>query len=87
MAKIDSKKFVPTPEEQRLGVAPMTQAEIVESLTKYKAQNPLKYEAKKMALFTRYGLTPDAITEPVLDANDIELKEIKKTVANKAIKK
>ena len=51
----------------------------LEAIAAYKAQNPVKYEQKKEALFARYGL--DSVTDsvdPVEDANDIELKEMKK---------
>lgn len=51
------------------------------AITAYKAQNPVKYEMKKEALFAKYGL--DAVkdsVEPVEDANDVELKELKKKV-------
>jgi hypothetical protein len=83
MAKIDQKKFVPTPEEQRQGAVAMVPAEIVEALAAYKKQNPIKYEQKKEALFARYGLTPDAVVDEEPDANDLELEAIKKTVAKK----
>lgn len=56
------------------------QGAALEALAKYKAQNPVKYEAKKAALFARYGLN---IAEEVSteDANDVELKEIAKKVS------
>lgn len=84
MAKIDARRFVPSPEEQSAGVQPMDKLEILEALAKYKAQNPAKYEAKKEALFKRYGL--DLEDEPVQepDASDVELAELKKKVAKKA---
>lgn len=51
------------------------------ALAAYKVQNPKKYEAKKEALFARYGL--DAVkdsVDPVEDDNDKELKALKKKV-------
>lgn len=59
------------------------QAAALEALAKYKAQNPVKYEAKKAALFARYGLNvADEVSTD--DANDVELKELaKKVVKNK----
>lgn len=51
------------------------------AIAAYKAQNPVKYEQKKKALFARYGL--DAVEDSVEkteDANDIELKELAKKV-------
>jgi len=57
------------------------------AIAAYKAQNPVKYEQKKEALFARYGL--DALkdsVEPVEDDNDKELKALKKKVAKKVSK-
>lgn len=56
-------------------------AKALEAIAAYKAQNPKKFEAKKEALYARYGL--DAVkdsVEPVEDENDKELKELKKKV-------
>lgn len=80
MAKIDARRFVPTPEEKGQGAQPMNKLEIVEALARYKAQNPAKYEAKKAALFARYGLDAEdeVVTEP--DANDVELEALKTKV-------
>jgi hypothetical protein len=84
MAKIDSRKFKPTPEEVRAGAAPMDKAEIVEALAKYKQQNPAKYEAKKAALFARYGLSLSEEVEETPDESDKELAALKVKVAKKA---
>jgi len=63
-------------------------AAALEAISAYKAQNPVKYEQKKEALFARYGLdsVKDSVEVPD-DANDIELKELKKKVSKKAPKK
>ena len=84
MAKLEHKKFVLLPAERAEGAVDMTQSEIVEALIKYKAQNPLKYEAKKAALFAKYGLEDEEVQAPEPDANDIELKAIKERVTKKA---
>ena len=70
MARIE---YVPIPKEDK--------AAALEAIAAYKAQNPVKYEQKKQALFARYGL--DAVedsVDPVEDDNDKELKELKKKV-------
>ena len=53
------------------------------ALKAYKAQNPVKYEQKKEALFARYGLAPETPVEVVQDENDKELEELTKTVKAK----
>lgn len=58
-------------------------AEALEAIAAYKKQNPVKYEQKKAALFTRYGLTPDEEPQPIKDGNDLELEVIKKKVTKK----
>jgi hypothetical protein len=78
MAKLEFKKFVPNAEEMRQGATPMTKEEVLEQLTKYKAQNPVKYEAKKAALFAKYGFSLEDEKEPVKDDNDLELEALKK---------
>ncbi len=83
MAKLQTKRFVPTAEEANAGVQPMTKEEIVAALEAYKKQNPKKYEMKKEALFKMYGLVEDAVKEPEPDASDIELQAIKKKVSKK----
>lgn len=81
MGRIEHKKFVPTPAEAVSGATPMTKLEIVKSLAAYKLQNPVKYEAKKAALFARYGLDlADEQTPDAPDANDIELEALTKKV-------
>ena len=75
MARIEHK---PIPQDN--------QAEALEAIAAYKAQNPVKYEQKKEALFKRYGLdVKDEIVETE-DDNDKELKELKKKVTKKATK-
>ena len=77
MARVE---HVPIPKDDK--------AAALEAIAKYKAQNPVKYEQKKVALFARYGL--DAVedsVDPVEDDNDKELKAIKKKVTKKAVKK
>jgi len=84
MAKLNTKRFVPTPEEAQQGVQAMDKTEILESLMRYKAQNPVKYTAKKEALFAKYGL--DLNNEPVelKDEEEVELEAIKASVTKKA---
>ena len=57
--------------------------EVIEALEAYKKKNPVKYEMKKVALFARYGLTPETVVETVPDESDVELAEIKKKVTKK----
>lgn len=56
-------------------------AKALEAIAAYKKQNPVKYEAKKAALFARYGLdsVEDSVDETP-DDNDIELEAMKKKV-------
>lgn len=84
MAKIQMKKFVPAADEVAVGATPMDKMEILEALTKYKAQNPKKYEAKKAALFAHYGLTLEEEPVPVPDESDKEIEALKEAVAKKA---
>jgi hypothetical protein len=77
MARIEHKKFAPLPNEIAEGATPMSKLEVIESLSKYKLQNPVKYEQKKEALFARYGLTLEEEKETVPDANDLELEALK----------
>jgi len=78
MAKLAMKKFVPNGEDIQQGAVPMDKVEILEALAKYKAQNPVKYEAKKEALFARYNLKEEDVVTQEPDANDIELEELTK---------
>lgn len=77
MARVE---HVPIPKDDK--------AMALEAIAAYKVQNPVKYEQKKEALFKRYGLdvVKDSV-DPVEDANDKELKELKKKVTKKAVKK
>ena len=84
MAKLQTRRFIPTAEEANAGVQPMTKEEIITALEAYKKQNPKKYEAKKEALFKMYGLVEDSVQEDVPDADDIELKELKSKVKKNA---
>lgn len=84
MGKIDARRFVPTQEEASKGARPMSQIEVLEALSLYKAQNPSKYEAKKEALFARYGLKAGDVAEPQPDSNDLELEALKSKVAKKS---
>lgn len=54
-------------------------AEALACIAAYKAQNPIKYEQKKAALFAKYGLdvVEDSV-DPVEDDNDKELKAMAK---------
>lgn len=56
---------------------------VLAALENYKKQNPTKYEAKKKALFARYGLNIEEEKQEVKDANDIELEVIKEKVTKK----
>lgn len=77
MGRIEHKKFVPTTAEAVSGATPMTKLEVLNALAAYKLQNPVKYEAKKAAMFARYGLDEKEEKAPVEpDANDIELAEL-----------
>ena len=69
-------------------------AAALEAISAYKAQNPIKYELKKKALFAKYGLdeVKDSV-DVVEDENDKELKRVAKALktaetkaANKAKK-
>lgn len=84
MAELKFQKFVPNAEDIRQGAAPKTKDEILESLVAYKAQNPVKYEAKKEALFKRYGFSLEDEPEVVKDENDLELEALKKKTKKKA---
>lgn len=55
-------------------------AAALEAIAAYKKQNPVKYEAKKAALFARYGLTTEEEPQEIPDSNDVELEAIKKNV-------
>lgn len=70
MARIEHK---PIPKDDK--------AAALEAIAAYKAQNPIKYEQKKEALFKRYGLdvVKDSV-EKTPDENDVELEAIKKKV-------
>lgn len=84
MARIEHKKFVPTPAEAVEGAVPMTKLEVIESLAAYKLQNPTKYEVKKAALFARYGLAlEDEVADVAPDQNDIELAKLTKEAKKK----
>jgi len=79
MARIEHKKFIPTPAEASEGATPMSKIEILNSIAAYKLQNPKKYETKKEALFARYGLAlEEEVPEVAPDANDIEIAKIAK---------
>lgn len=65
MADINMKKFVEQPSD-----------EILKALATYKKQNPAKYEAKKEALFKKYGI--ESISEEVEKSIEEELN-IKKS--------
>lgn len=82
---IAQRKFKPLPEEEVQGAVPMAPVEIIEALKAYKQQNPAKYEAKKEALFARYGLTVavEPQLEEVPDANDLELEALKEVEVKK----
>lgn len=82
MAFIASKRFVPTEAEAEKGAQPMDKAEIIAALQAYKKQNPVKYAAKKEALFKKYGLNEE-LPEEQPDVEDIELEEKAKKVTKK----
>lgn len=70
MARIEHK---PIPKDDK--------AAALEAIAAYKIQNPVKYEQKKVALFKMYGLDMELDSvEKTEDANDVELKELKKKV-------
>ena len=79
MAKLNTRRLVPIGEELQQGAVPMDKVEILEALARYKVQNPAKYEAKKAALFARYGLKDEEeIADEELDESDVELAELTK---------
>jgi len=84
MAKLQTKRFLPTQEEKAQGEQPMSQVEILEALTKYKVQNPTKYAQKKEALFARYGLDLNDEPEELKDENDKELEQLKEKITKKS---
>lgn len=63
------------------------QMEALRAIAAYKKQNPVKYEAKKEALFARYGLDLENEPEEIKDENDVELEELAKKVVKKTSKK
>jgi len=83
MAKLVTKRFVPTPEEAQNGEQPMSKEAILESLMRYKKQNPVKWLTKKPALLARYGFTVEDEPVELKDAEDEELEAIKKRVTKK----
>jgi len=80
MAKLATRRFVPTQEEAMQGEQPMSKIEVLESIMRYKKQNPAKYLLKKEALFARYGLDINDEPAELKDAEDEELEAIKKRV-------
>lgn len=67
MADTNMKKFTEQPSE-----------EVLKALAAYKIQNPVKYEAKKAALFAKYGI--ETISKEVEQevAEEIKIKKEKK---------
>ena len=57
MATVQLKKLKPTPEDIKNGEAITSKAEIIAAIKQYKEKNPVKFEAKKEALFKKYELT------------------------------
>lgn len=80
MAKLNTRRFVPEPEDLQKGVQPMDKVEIIEALMAYKKQNPVKYAAKKAALFARYGLNIEDEPVELKDEAEVELETIKAKV-------
>ena len=60
------------------GRAPL---EVIEALKNYRKQNPAKYEAKKAALFARYGLNAADETEVDTPEVDPEVQELEALAA------
>ena len=58
------------------------QAAAIKALQAYKAQNPVKFAAKKDALYAKYGLSADLKIE-VADEVDSELEEMADLVTSK----
>ena len=84
MRKLLDLIFKPMAQIEHKPIPTNDQVAALEAIKAYKKQNPLKYEAKKAALFKKYGLTPDAEVEEKPDENDIELAAITKTVKKNA---
>lgn len=57
-------------------------AAAIDALMAYKKQNPAKFEAKKVALYAKYGLSEDTEIE-TKDSSDIELEKAKAKVTKK----
>ena len=70
------KKFKAEKADLEAGVGQMTNDEIINALIAYKKQNPVKFEAKKEALYKMYGL--NEIPQEVEDEVVKELEEKKK---------
>ncbi len=67
--------YEPIPKDDKAGA--------LEAIAAYKKQNPVKYEAKKEALFARYGLKTEEEPQEIPDDNDLELEAMKKAVTKK----
>ena len=71
-----------TTEQRELKTLP--KQEVIDALLAYKRQNPAKFEAKKEALFARYGIelgTP--IEEKPLDETEVLLTKAKSKLNKK----
>jgi hypothetical protein len=76
MANLHMNKFVATQADVDSGVGQLDKEGIINALIAYKKQNPAKFEAKKEALYKKYGL--DEIPKEVEDAVVADLEEKKK---------
>lgn len=63
-------------EQKQLSVADKSHA--IEALINYKRQNPAKFEAKKEALFARYGISLDTDIDAPKDETDVLLEKAAK---------
>ena len=80
MAKLVTKRFVPTQEEVQQGEQPMSKIEILDSLIRYSKQNPTKWIGKKEEKLKFYGLREEDLPEELKDPEEEELEAIKKRV-------
>ncbi len=80
MANIHVKRFEATEANLANGEPQMSREEIINSIIAYKKQNPVKFAAKKEALFAKYGLNdiPQEVEDDVVKELEAKKKSTKK---------
>lgn len=81
MGTMHMKKFKATQADLESNVGQMDQTEIINALIAYKKQNPVKFAAKKEALYKAYGLTeeiPQEVEDEVVKELEAKKKATKK---------